>query len=142
MMRKKKRQSEREAELAQEKDTKSSAKREAELEKEDIAGLALLNMNQLENETSSNGNHMDVEETNKGQLDLNCDPHREDEVLGETSGMNMNLTTLMNSAVFPVDAYAGQNGLVMGPGATASSAENDGADEGGAASGDVDREDK
>ncbi|XP_042014730.1 B3 domain-containing transcription repressor VAL1-like [Salvia splendens] len=110
MMRKKKRQSEREAELAQEKeDSKSAAK--LELEKEDIAGLALLNMNNLEKETGSNGDHANVEETSKGGgLDLNCDPHREDEILADASGMS--LTTLMNTAAFPMEVYAGQNGAV------------------------------
>ncbi|KAG6401350.1 hypothetical protein SASPL_138203 [Salvia splendens] len=109
MMRKKKRQSEREAELAQEKDNSKSA---AKLElKEDIAGLALLNMNNLENEPGSNGVHTNAEETGKGGgLDLNCDPHREDEILADGSGMS--LTTLMNTAAFPMEAYAGQNGAV------------------------------
>lgn len=112
MMRKKKRQSEREAELAQEKEennSKSAAK--LELEKEDIAGLALLNMNNLENEAGSNGVHANAEEAGKGGgLDLNCDPHREDEILADASGMS--LTTLMNTGAFPVEAYAGQNGAV------------------------------
>ncbi|KAL1541030.1 B3 domain-containing transcription repressor VAL1-like [Salvia divinorum] len=110
MMRKKKRQSEREAELAQEKeDSKSAAK--LELEKEDIAGLALLNMNNPENGMGSNGVHANVEETSKGGgLDLNCDPHREDEILADAPGMS--LTTLMNSGAFPMEVYAGQNGVV------------------------------
>ncbi|KAH6814471.1 hypothetical protein C2S51_023489 [Perilla frutescens var. frutescens] len=141
MMRKKKRQSEREAELAQEKD-KSSAK--LELEKEDIARLALLNMNNLENETSNNGTHMDIEETNKGQLDLNCDPHREDEILAEASGMS--LTTLKNSAAFPLDVYVGQNGMPsLGPcllsRASAASTGNAADGGGGGALGEADRED-
>ncbi|XP_057772571.1 B3 domain-containing transcription repressor VAL2-like isoform X2 [Salvia miltiorrhiza] len=134
MMRKKKRQSEREAELAQEKDNKSSAK--LELEKEDIAGLALLNMNNPENETGNNGAHADLEETSKGGgLDLNCDPHREDEILAEASCMN--LTTLMNSTAFPLDVYAGQNGVVPSSGSCSAAREN-AADGGG---GEADRED-
>ncbi|EYU36907.1 hypothetical protein MIMGU_mgv1a001615mg [Erythranthe guttata] len=93
MMRKKKRQSDREAEL------------ELALESEDIVGEALVSMNrQREENEGQNGNTVDlVEETSsKGhKLDLNCDPHREDEVLLEASGMS--LTALMNAASCPLD---------------------------------------
>ncbi|KAK6163865.1 hypothetical protein DH2020_000729 [Rehmannia glutinosa] len=106
MMRKKKRQSEREAELAQEKD-KASVK--IGLEGEDIAGHALLKMNNLDNEINPNGNQMDLEEMSKAELDLNCDPHREDDILAEAAGMS--LTTLMNAVNLPLDMYLGQNGL-------------------------------
>lgn len=86
MIRKKKRQLEREAELAQEKD-----KCLPKLEKEDdIVGLALLNMNSAENESVEG----ELEEAKSGRLDLNCDPHREDEILAEAG---MSLTTLMNT---------------------------------------------
>ncbi|KAL6532551.1 hypothetical protein OROHE_013973 [Orobanche hederae] len=124
MMRKKKRQSEREAELALYNNNsnnnyyynnKDRSPPKLDLEREGIAGHALLNMNHPRNETSNNdGNGMDLEEMNKGHLDLNCDPHREDEILAGTSGMS--LTTLMNTAGFPLDMYLGQNGLPsLGP---------------------------
>lgn len=116
MMRKKKRQSERDAELAQEKDKGGPAKVEIERE-EDIVGDALLNMNnsQENNETNNNENLMDLEETNKGQqLDLNSDPHREDDILEAAAGMS--LTTLMNAAAFPFGMFLGPNGLPgLGP---------------------------
>ncbi|KAK4407641.1 B3 domain-containing protein [Sesamum angolense] len=139
MMRKKKRQSEREAELAQGKD-KASVK--VGLEREDIAGHALLNMSHhTDNETNQNGNQTDLEETNKGQLDLNCDPHREDDILAEAAGMS--LTTLMNAATLPLDMYLGQNGVpVTGPcliSRTAGESEENAADE-GFTSGRVDQE--
>ncbi|KAI3461728.1 hypothetical protein Pfo_018391 [Paulownia fortunei] len=139
MMRKKKRQSEREAELAQEKD-KTPAK--LDFEREDIAGHALLNMTHPENEMNHNGNQMDLEDTNKGQLDLNCDPHHEDDILAEAAGMS--LTTLINAASFPVDMYLGQNGLPsLGPSnlsQTSAAIEENVADEGGFTSGDVEQE--
>ncbi|KAK4419810.1 B3 domain-containing transcription repressor VAL1 [Sesamum alatum] len=127
MMRKKKRQSEREAELAQGKD-KASVK--IGLEREDIAGHALLNMSHhTDNETNQNGNQTDLEETNKGQLDLNCDPHREDDILAEAAGMS--LTTLMNAATLPLDMYLGQNGVpVTGPCLISRESEENAADEG------------
>ncbi|PIM99633.1 hypothetical protein CDL12_27872 [Handroanthus impetiginosus] len=102
MMRKKKRQSEREAELAQEKD---KAPTKLELERENIAGNALLNMNNPENE----GN---LEEANKGQLDLNSDPHREDDILAEAA--RMSFKTLMNAKSDPhceVDILAEAAGM-------------------------------
>ncbi|KAL7124682.1 hypothetical protein ABFS83_14G064700 [Erythranthe nasuta] len=74
-------------------------------ESEDIVGEALVSMNrQREENEGQNGNTVDlVEETSsKGhKLDLNCDPHREDEVLLEASGMS--LTALMNAASCPLD---------------------------------------
>ncbi|KAL1565761.1 B3 domain-containing transcription repressor VAL1-like isoform X2 [Salvia divinorum] len=95
MMRKKKRQTDREE---KEKEDSRSAK-------EDIAGLALLDMNPG-NETGCGGGGDQPEETSRGGgLDLNCDPRREDEILAESSD------------AFPLDVFAGQNGA--GPGSAA-----------------------
>ncbi|KAL0458898.1 UNVERIFIED_CONTAM: B3 domain-containing transcription repressor VAL1 [Sesamum latifolium] len=95
----------------------------------------------MHNETNQNGNQTDLEETNKGQLDLNCDPHREDDILAEAAGMS--LTTLMNAATLPLDMYLGQNGVpVAGPcliSRTAGENEENAADE-GFASGRADQE--
>ncbi|KAL3850531.1 hypothetical protein ACJIZ3_012413 [Penstemon smallii] len=94
MMRKKKRQSEREAELALGK----------EKVPEDIAGQALLSINPLENEVNYNDAQIELEESsNGGQLDLNCDPHKEDDLLAAAAGMS--LTSLMNAATLPMDMY-------------------------------------
>ncbi|KAL6499895.1 hypothetical protein OROGR_027805 [Orobanche gracilis] len=155
MMRKKKRQSEREAGLALDNNNSNSnnnsynnsrdrSPAKLDLEREGIAGHALLNMNRPRNEASNNdGNGMDLEEMNKGHLDLNCDPHREDEILAGTSGMS--LTTLMNTAGFPLDMYLGQNGLPsLGPllSRALDSMDENGGGEGGLTSGDGKHENK
>ncbi|PIN02719.1 hypothetical protein CDL12_24761 [Handroanthus impetiginosus] len=128
MMRKKKRQTDREAEVVQGKE-KTSAR--IGLESDDAP-----NTNHQDTEINRNG---EVDETNKAQLDLNSDPHREDDVLVDAGGMN--LTTLMNAATLPLDAYLGQNGLkpCLGSRAGAETEENV-ADEGGFISGDVEKE--
>lgn len=114
MMRKKKRQSDREAELALVKEKEGgkvgpAAAANVGLEREDIAGHALLNM--MKNERNGDGERMDnlEETTNKGGLDLNCDPHREEDILAEAAGMS--LTTLMNAVTLPLEMYLGQNGV-------------------------------
>ncbi|CAA0842388.1 B3 domain-containing transcription repressor VAL1 [Striga hermonthica] len=92
-----------------------------DLEREDIVGHTLRNMNQLLKEIGNSNNNDgmkqvdNVEDVGKAGLDLNCDPHREDEILAGTSGMS--LTSLINTAGFPLDMYLGQNGLPgLGPG--------------------------
>ncbi|KAL1545098.1 B3 domain-containing transcription repressor VAL1-like isoform X1 [Salvia divinorum] len=91
MMRKKKRQSEREAEVTQAKDRASL---KLELVREDIA---------RDVKAGAMGKEADMEESSKGQLDLNCDPHREDKMLAQTAGMS--LTMLMSSVALPLDMY-------------------------------------
>ncbi|KAL8516447.1 hypothetical protein ACS0TY_014923 [Phlomoides rotata] len=98
MIRKKKRQLEREAELAHARD-----KLVLDDKDEDIAGLALLNMHDAEHETVD----ADLEEANTGRLDLNCDPHREDDVLAEAGE---SLTILMITDGSAVDVHPEQNG--------------------------------
>ncbi|KAL2488471.1 B3 domain-containing transcription repressor VAL1 [Forsythia ovata] len=130
MMRKKKRQSEREAELLDQARDKGPAN--VGLADEDIAGHALLRMIQTENAAGPSGNQLELAEANKGQLDLNCDPHHEDDMLEEAAGMS--LTTLINAASLPLDMYFGPNGL--GPGLLPQAAdESDGYGEGGLVSG-------
>ncbi|CAA3016184.1 B3 domain-containing transcription repressor VAL1-like [Olea europaea subsp. europaea] len=121
MMRKKKKQSEREAELLAQAKDKGPAN--VGLENEEIAGHALLHMIQTENAAGPSGNQLELAEANKGQLDLNSDPHHEDDMLEEAAGMS--LTTLMNAASLPLDMYIGPNGV--GPGLLPQSAdESDG----------------
>ncbi|XP_075515382.1 B3 domain-containing transcription repressor VAL1-like isoform X2 [Primulina tabacum] len=106
IMRKKKRQSEREAELSQEKDKPALAKIyfEKEEEEEDIAGNALKNMNH--HQENEDGNQLHLEEAKKGTLDLNCDPYREEDVIAEEDGMSS--TTSMNVATLPFDMFLGK----------------------------------
>ncbi|KAL3649210.1 hypothetical protein CASFOL_005613 [Castilleja foliolosa] len=138
MMRKKKRQSEREAELAQDNNNIEDTKDSKPPPKVDFgAGQALLQLNHPRNETSNvikDENQMDLEDNNinKGHLDLNCDPRREDEILAGTSGMS--LTTLINTAGFPLDMYLGQNG-VPGLGPSLLSRASDAVDESGGGEG-------
>ncbi|XP_073291627.1 B3 domain-containing transcription repressor VAL1-like isoform X2 [Primulina huaijiensis] len=98
MMRKKKRQSEREAELSQVKDKPALAKICFEKEEEDIAGNALLDMNHQK--ANEDGNQTHLEEAKMGRLDLNCDPYREED--------GMSLTTLMSVATLPFDMFLGK----------------------------------
>ncbi|XP_047944318.1 B3 domain-containing transcription repressor VAL1-like isoform X2 [Salvia hispanica] len=90
-MRKKKRQLEREAEVSQAKD-RASVK--IEPAREDIS---------VDTKANTVGMEADMEEASTGQLDLNCDPHREDEMLAQTA--KMSLTTLMNAVAVPLDTY-------------------------------------
>lgn len=113
MMRKKKKQSEREAELAQAKDQVAP---KDELEPDGMpSGIELLqmthseneHMNHSENERNSNGDQVEEFGTGKGQLDLNCDPNRDDDMLAEaTAGMSM--TSLVNATNLPLE-YLTQN---------------------------------
>lgn len=106
MLRKKKRQSDREAELAQGKDQQSS------LDISEIEGTAehaVLQTTHSDTERSQNGNLMELGENNKGQLDLNCHPSREDDMLAEAAA-GMNMASLMNAASIPLDMYMLQNG--------------------------------
>ncbi|KAK4376139.1 hypothetical protein RND71_006816 [Anisodus tanguticus] len=108
MLRKKKKQSEREAELAQAKD---------QVETDGASGTELLQMNHSENEhmkdseneRNSKEDQMEEFGAGKGQLDLNCHPNRDDDMLVEaTAGMSM--TSLVNAANIPLE-YLAQNGL-------------------------------
>lgn len=108
MLRKKKKQSEREAELGQgnEEPPKDGS------ETDGVSGLGLIHMNHSENDSNPNGDNDPMEDagTSKGQLDLNCDPNREDDMLAEAAGMGM--ASLKDATDLPVDTSCPmQNGL-------------------------------
>ncbi|XP_052187292.1 B3 domain-containing transcription repressor VAL1 isoform X2 [Diospyros lotus] len=79
MLRKKKRQSEREAEIAQGRDL-APPKDEYDTEMEGGLGHAPLYINQPEDESIQNRVPKNVAETGNGRLDLNCHPNREEEM--------------------------------------------------------------
>ncbi|OIT02885.1 b3 domain-containing transcription repressor val1 [Nicotiana attenuata] len=115
MLRKKKKQSEREAELAQAKD-QVPPKDGSETDGGSGTDL-LLHMNQSENEhmnlseneRDTNGDQTEEFGAGKGQLDLNSHPNRDDDMLVEpTAGMTM--TSLVNATDLPLE-YLTQNGL-------------------------------
>ncbi|CAA2964104.1 B3 domain-containing transcription repressor VAL1-like [Olea europaea subsp. europaea] len=108
MMRKKKRKSEREAELL----VQAKGPSNDDIENEKKAGHALLRMIQTENAGGTSGNQLELAEANKGHLDLNSDPNHEDDMLKEAAGMS--LTALINAASLPLDMYFGPNRV--GPG--------------------------
>ncbi|GAA0151900.1 hypothetical protein LIER_10517 [Lithospermum erythrorhizon] len=113
MQRKKKRQSDREAELAHEKDQEST--RNAS-ETDATVGEALLQMHHPENNGTPDGKQMDEAETeaSKASLDLNSHPTREDELLAAAAGMS--LTNLVNATSLPLEMYLKQSGLgSLGP---------------------------
>lgn len=105
MIRKKKKQLEREAAELAEAKVKSLPKLDKE---EDIVGLALLNMNGGEIENADvdvpnlEANEPGLEEASKGRLDLNSDPHREDEILAEVG---------MSGADSPLDVSLEKTGV-------------------------------
>ncbi|XWS71952.1 hypothetical protein CRYUN_Cryun03dG0182800 [Craigia yunnanensis] len=98
MLRKKKRQSEREAEVSQ----KDNIKHKDESELNDTRH------DHSENEGSQSIIQAEVAETSTGQIDLNCHPNREDLQL-EEPGLNM--MNLVQAASMPVEKYTKQNGI-------------------------------
>ncbi|XVF68418.1 hypothetical protein PTKIN_Ptkin11bG0001500 [Pterospermum kingtungense] len=95
MLRKKKRQSEREAEMLQ-----KNHKDESELND--------TRHDHSENEGSQNRIQAEVAESSAGQIDLNCHPSREDLQL-EEPGLNM--MSLVEAASMPIENYVKQNGI-------------------------------
>ncbi|XP_022761400.1 B3 domain-containing transcription repressor VAL2-like isoform X2 [Durio zibethinus] len=117
MMRKKKRQSEREAEIAQRNQHAWGAKEEAEVDSSSKHAPSHLNpseneartVNELEPKGQSNNLAPKLVEANKGQIDLNCDPDREEDLqLGSTCPSMMNL---LQVASLPLETYLKENGL-------------------------------
>ncbi|CAJ1948384.1 unnamed protein product [Sphenostylis stenocarpa] len=110
MMRKKKRQSEREAEIAQRNQLSWRTKDESEV---DSTSRHLTPADGLENEVRA-PNELDsrsedhVAEAAKGQLDLNCQPDREEAQAGPN---NVSMTSLLEEANLPLETYLKQNGL-------------------------------
>ncbi|KAJ1392095.1 Zinc finger, CW-type [Sesbania bispinosa] len=110
MMRKKKRQSEREAEIAQRNQLSWKAKDESEVDS-NSRHLTLVdgsdNEARVPNELDSR-NQDHVTEAAKGQLDLNCQPDREDMQAGPNT---LSMMSLLEEANLPLETYLKQNGL-------------------------------
>ncbi|XP_031380898.1 B3 domain-containing transcription repressor VAL2 [Punica granatum] len=109
MMRKKKRQSEREAEIAQQKNRKTWApKDEAEADSSSRNLSPLLDSSEPQSPINDYppGNSVDI---SKGQtIDLNCQPERDEDPRG-TSRVSM--LSLLQVASQPLESYLKQNGL-------------------------------
>ncbi|XP_070006779.1 B3 domain-containing transcription repressor VAL2-like isoform X5 [Nicotiana sylvestris] len=108
MLRKKKKQSEREAKVAQAKD-QVPPKDGSETDGASGAEL-MMQTSHSENERNTNGDNMEKVGAGEGQLDLNCHPNREDEMLIEAAA-GISMTSLINAADLPPDMYQTQNGL-------------------------------
>ncbi|MED6122606.1 hypothetical protein PIB30_037097 [Stylosanthes scabra] len=110
MMRKKKRQSEREAEIAQRNQQSWVTKDESEVESTSrhvTPGDGSENEARVPNELDSRSqDHAD--DAAKGQLDLNCQPDREDAQAGPNS---MSMMGLLEEAKLPLETYLKKNGL-------------------------------
>ncbi|XP_022157280.1 B3 domain-containing protein Os07g0679700 isoform X2 [Momordica charantia] len=110
MMRKKKRQSEREAEIAQKNQLKWGSKDETELD--NTSRHVSLNLGPSENETqltNDSRSQSNLVETGKDQLDLNCHPDQENEIKGVSNRVSM--MSLVQIASLPLETYLKQNGL-------------------------------
>ncbi|XP_023540682.1 B3 domain-containing transcription repressor VAL2 isoform X2 [Cucurbita pepo subsp. pepo] len=110
MMRKKKRQSEREAEIAQKNQLKWGSRDETELD--NTSRHVSLNLGPSENEaqlTNESRSQSNLVETGKDQLDLNCHPDQENEVQGVSNRVSM--MSLVQIASLPLETYLKQNGL-------------------------------
>lgn len=110
MMRKKKRQSEREAEIAQRNQQSCGPRDESEVES---TSRNLTPLDGSENEAKvpselDSRSQTDVAETSKGQLDLNFHPDREDAQAGSN---NLSMMSLLQEATLPLETYLKQNGL-------------------------------
>uniref|UniRef100_A0A5B7B308 Putative B3 domain-containing transcription repressor VAL2-like isoform X1 n=1 Tax=Davidia involucrata TaxID=16924 RepID=A0A5B7B308_DAVIN len=118
MMRKKKRQSEREAEIAQRNQYMWGPRDDVEVDStsrlvtsrldpsENEAGLG----NELHsNVQSSNNMSNNLAETGKGHIDLNCHPNREDD--SNPGSTRVSMMSLLQVASLPLEMYLKQNGL-------------------------------
>ncbi|MFQ6669060.1 hypothetical protein Gotur_034460 [Gossypium turneri] len=120
MMRKKKRQSEREAEIALRNQQAWGPREEAEVESSskhvsshhDPSENEARSVNELESKNQSNNNKLVSKsvEANKGRIDLNCDPCRDDDSkFGSSTRMSM--MNLLHVASLPLETYLKENGL-------------------------------
>ncbi|WCJ34954.1 B3 domain-containing protein Os07g0679700 [Euphorbia peplus] len=98
MLRKKRRQSEREAE---------SSRKDSEPEIVGAMNLAALHIDESENDGNQRVKQSEVAETSAGQIDLNCDPNRDDLQL-DMAGLGM---MSLAPANIPFDSCMKQNGL-------------------------------
>ncbi|TYH26628.1 hypothetical protein ES288_A02G003600v1 [Gossypium darwinii] len=120
MMRKKKRQSEREAEIALRNQQAWRPREEAEVESSskhvsshhDPSENEARSVNELESKNQSNNNKLVSKsvEANKGLIDLNCDPCRDDDSQFASS-TRMSMMNLLHVASLPLETYLKENGL-------------------------------
>ncbi|TYJ44722.1 hypothetical protein E1A91_A02G003600v1 [Gossypium mustelinum] len=120
MMRKKKRQSEREAEIALRNQQAWRPREEAEVESSskhvsshhDPSENEARSVNELESKNQSNNNKLVSKsvEANKGRIDLNCDPSRDDDSQFASS-TRMSMMNLLHVASLPLETYLKENGL-------------------------------
>ncbi|KAJ8753841.1 hypothetical protein K2173_000095 [Erythroxylum novogranatense] len=117
MMRKKKRQSEREAEIALQRNQHLFAPKD-EAEVESSSKLVLdpsenegRSANDLESKSPSNHPSTKIPDTNKGHIDLNCQPDREEESQVGIGSTGMSMMSLLQVANLPLETYLKQNGL-------------------------------
>ncbi|XVF65943.1 hypothetical protein PTKIN_Ptkin09bG0291600 [Pterospermum kingtungense] len=117
MMRKKKRQSEREAEIAQRNQQAWTPQEEAEVDSSSKHVSSHLDpsenearpLNELESKSQIDNPSHKLVEANKGQIDLNCDPDRDDD---PQSGSNhVSMISLLQVASLPLETYLKENGL-------------------------------
>ncbi|XP_073259898.1 B3 domain-containing transcription repressor VAL1 isoform X1 [Populus alba] len=104
MLRKKKRQSEREAEISQ----KDKMDHKEESEMKGTVSHEVLHINNPDTEGNQSQRQIEKPETSAGKIDLNCHPNREDMPLEIPGLSTMNL---VDTAESPLDNYIKQNGL-------------------------------
>ncbi|KAF3454800.1 hypothetical protein FNV43_RR05248 [Rhamnella rubrinervis] len=104
MLRKKKRQSEREAEAA----LKDDSLHKDESETNGTSKDELFHMHIPENEGGQSKTQIEVAEASAGKIDLNCHPNREDMQL-EVPGLTM--MSLVQATRLPLEDYVKQNGI-------------------------------
>ncbi|XP_021623530.1 B3 domain-containing transcription repressor VAL2 isoform X3 [Manihot esculenta] len=117
MMRKKKRQSEREAEIALRNQHLSGPRDEAEVESsskhvltpQDPSENEARSVNELEPKSQSNNVSNKMVDIGKGHIDLNCHPDREEE--SQVGLARMSMMNLLQVASLPLETYLKQNGL-------------------------------
>ncbi|KAL7169490.1 hypothetical protein ACSBR2_034510 [Camellia fascicularis] len=110
MMRKKKRQSEREAEIAQRNHYLWGTKDESEVDS--TIRQVTSNRDSLDNKdilAQSNNPSLKLPEIGKGGLDLNCDPEHEEHL--HQGSTNVSMMSLLQVASLPLETYLKQNGL-------------------------------
>ncbi|KAJ7961078.1 B3 domain-containing protein [Quillaja saponaria] len=112
MMRKKKRQSEREAEIARRNQQSRGPRDETEVDSTSthvaLQPDASENDNRVSNELDAKS-QSNVAATNKGHLDLNCHPEREADMQAGSNRVSM--ISLLKEASLSLDTYLKENGL-------------------------------
>ncbi|KAA8517539.1 hypothetical protein F0562_017831 [Nyssa sinensis] len=120
MMRKKKRQSEREAEIAQRNQYIWGPRDDVEVDSTTKLGTSLLDPsenearlgNELQSNVQSNNMSNNLAETGKGQIDLNCHPNgpnREED--SRPGSARVSMMSLLQVASLPLEMYLKRNGL-------------------------------